>query len=294
MLRRSAEELQVGLDPRRAVVLPDRPSVRALLEALTSPADPLHGTGRLDDLQSGTLETLAAGGLLVDSDLLLPLLPSDPGPGSSPGHPAGTRAAVAAVALEQGDLTGHVLAGRAACPVAVTGFGSDRSVASRLEELLRPAGVTVVSPGDRPLVSVLVGVGEPGRELADPWMRSGHPHLVLRLAEGSATIGPFVVPGSTACLRCLDAHHADLDPAWPLLVAQYARVSVTARPDGVPEPVDPALLALALAWAAREVVTYAEGGTPGSASTTLRVDPQLSALETHTWLRHPECGCGWA
>ena len=39
------------------------------------------------------------------------------------------------------------------------------------------------------------------------------------------SIGPFVVPGETACLRCVDAHCTDADPSWPLLVRQYAAAS---------------------------------------------------------------------
>lgn len=288
VLRRSAEEVQVGLDPRRAVVLPDRPEVHALLATLTTPGEPLDPDRLPDDHQRSTLEALTAGGLLVDADLLLPLLPHAATPARA------TRAAVAAVALDQGDRTEDVLARRAACTVSVTGFGADHALAPRLAELLALSGLTVLPAGRECGVSVLVGVGEPEREVIDPWMRSGRPHLLLRLVEGCATIGPFVVPGGTACLRCIDAHHADLDPAWPLLVTQYARASARDRPVGVPEPVDPLLAGVATAWAAREVVTHAEGRTPGCVSTTLRFHPDLSALETHTWLRHPHCGCCWA
>jgi bacteriocin biosynthesis cyclodehydratase domain-containing protein len=288
VLRRSASELQVGLDPQRAVVLPDVPAVRALLAALTSPADPLFRPGRLDELQSGTLETLRTAGLLVDADLLLPLIPNRPAPA------AVSRDAVAAVALEHGDVTGAVLSRRESCPVSVAAFGADSGPAVEVEELLRVSGATVRPPGSDSRLTVLAGVGEPDREVTDPWMRSGHPHLLLRLMEGSATVGPFVVPGDTACVRCIDAHHADVDPSWPLLVAQYARAGAATRPDGVPEPRDPLLLALVAAWAARDAMSWAEGRTPGTASTTLRIDPHLRALETHTWLRHPDCGCGWA
>ena len=80
-----------------------------------------------------------------------------------------------------------------------------------------------------PDCGVLVGVGEPDRELLDAWTRAGTPYLLVRLTEGRAVVGPFVVPGTTACLRCLDAHHTDADPAWPLLVRQYAAASL-ARP----------------------------------------------------------------
>jgi bacteriocin biosynthesis cyclodehydratase domain-containing protein len=125
-------------------------------------------------------------------------------------------------------------------------------------------------------------------------MRAGLPHLLLRLVEGHAVVGPFVLPGETACLRCIDAHHADVDPSWPLLVAQYASAVARDREDAVPEPVDPLLAGLTAAWAAREVVSHVEGRRVSTTSATIRLDPHLTALETRAWPRHPECGCSWA
>ncbi len=140
-------------------------------------------------------------------------------------------------------------------------------------------------------MEVLVAVGEPARELTDRWVRGGTPHLLLRLVEGHVVVGPFVRPGETACLRCVDAHHTDLDPAWPLLVAQYADAVGRDREDAVPEPVDSALATLGAAWTAREVLSVVEGRTPATTSTTIRLDPHLTQVETQDWPRHPGCGC---
>ena len=118
--------------------------------------------------------------------------------------------------------------------------------------------------------------------------------MVVRLTEGRAVVGPFVVPGLTACLRCVDAHHTDADREWPLLVRQYADASSRDRADGSPEPVDPALAALAVAWAARDLTSYVDGGRPSSWSSTAGVRPRPEHARDPVWLRHPECGCGWA
>jgi hypothetical protein len=77
-------------------------------------------------------------------------------------------------------------------------------------------------------------------------------------------------------------------------VTQYASAVAHEREDTVPEPVDPLLATLACAWAARELVSFAEGRRPATASTTVRLDPHLTALETQQWPRHPACGCAWA
>jgi bacteriocin biosynthesis cyclodehydratase domain-containing protein len=162
--------------------------------------------------------------------------------------------------------------------------------------LARSAGLRETTPRRTagPDCVVLVGVGEPDRELVDVWTRAGTPFLLVRLTEGRAVIGPFVEPGSTACLRCVDAHCTDADPAWPLLVRQYSAASARDRADGAPEPVDPLLASLALAWAASDLASYVDGGRPSSWSATVTIHPRLSRLETRSWLRHPACGCSWA
>jgi bacteriocin biosynthesis cyclodehydratase domain-containing protein len=303
VLRRDAEHLQVGLDPVRAVVLRDCEAVRALLEALTDP------TARVvqDEYDGPSLALLAGSGLLVDTDTLLPLVPADPSMPRSGAPDAGpTRSGVAALAAHDGDAVGARLAARADTSVEVrtTGSPEAQAVASSLTALLSASGVphraaagaaTDQPAGDATSVTgLLVAVGEPARELLDPWIRAGRPHLLLRLVEGHAVVGPFVLPGETACLRCVDAHHTDVDPAWPLLVAQYATAVGRPRSDTLSEPVDPALAAVATAWAARELVSHAEGRRPATASTTVRLDPLLTALETQCWPRHPACGCAWA
>ena len=99
-------------------------------------------------------------------------------------------------------------------------------------------------------------------------------------------VGPFVAPGTTACLRCVDAHCTDADPAWPLLVRQYAAASARDRADGVPEPVDPLLASLALAWAARDLACYVDGGRPSTWSATVTLHPRPD----HVWRPAPGCG----
>ena len=71
------------------------------------------------------------------------------------------------------------------------------------------------------------------------------------------------------------------------------KAAARSRDDTVPEPVDTLLATLAGAWAGRELVSYAEGRVPATTGATLRLDPQLTALETHRWPRHAACGCAW-
>jgi bacteriocin biosynthesis cyclodehydratase domain-containing protein len=211
------------------------------------------------------------------------------------------RHAVAPVARRAGDRFPDVVRDRAAHPLEVIPFGHplSRHLAADLAEVCDRSGLPLSRPArgrtttEPPTLRVLVGLGEPTRDLVDPWLRDGSPHLVVRMVEGRAVVGPFVVPGRTACLRCIDGYRREEDPAWPLLVEQYARATRTDRSDGIPEPVDAALATVALGWAARELSTYAEGGEPVSTSATISLSPLLDSVDTRRWPPHPHCGCAW-
>lgn len=185
---------------------------------------------------------------------------------------------------------------RSRCRVVVRTFGHPSCsglghlVRDGMADLGLPEPVPATS--DRADVVLVVGVGEPHRELIDPWIRSATPHVLLRFVEGSAVLGPWIVPGTTPCLRCIDAHHTDRDSSWPLLVRQYADASARDRRDGQPEPVDPALAAIATGWLARDLATFLAGGQPSTWGATLHLPPDLAGFEVRTWLRHPQCGCG--
>ena len=279
VLDRGEGEVQVGLDPHTALVLPGTPSVRDSLRLLTSSAD----LGAYDE--ASTLRLLEGHGALIDERDLMPLLGDDD---VSP-H------TTAALARAVGPSAATARRARRERRTHTRSFGPDGADQLRdsFVALARAAGLNERSGTTAPDCGVLVGAGEPDRELLDGWVRDGTPHVLVRLTEGRAVVGPFVVPGATACLRCLDAHCTDADPSWPLLVRQYANASSRRRADGVPEPVDPLLAALALAWAARDLASYVDGLRPSTWSATVTIHPSLSTLETRQWLRHPACGCSW-
>lgn len=277
VLRRGPGQLQAGLVPERSVVAPGDPSPPALAALHAGAAD--------------------RGLSVPDAGILRRALP--PQGDGTPWR----RHSVAALGRRHPGTLGEVLARRHTHVVEVHTFGHelDTEVLRDVDELCDRAGLrrpTRIKPGPGPReattsVVLLLGVGEPSRDRVDPWVRSGTPHLLVRWTEGDAVVGPFVVPGSTPCLRCIDAHHTEHDPAWPLLVEQYARLSRGDRPDGVPEPVDPTMVTLAVAWAVADLATYAEGGRPTTLGATLRVSPRMQEIETTRWLPHPACGCDW-
>lgn len=270
VLRRSRTLLQVGLAPRRRVLLPDSEPVRRVLDRLLRAEEPPDDPPSREVLERLTPVLVDSGGLVV------------------PGVPLGD---VAAAALLDPVGYSERLAARRRSRVAV------RGVLGEVDPLplLRAAGLGLPEENGRertPTAVLLLADGEIDREQVDPWVRACIAHLPVRMIEGEAVVGPFVEPGRTACLRCLDAHRAEDDPRVPFLVAGHARAAGR-RSDGVAEPVDTALATLAVAWAVRDLVSFVDGERPSTWSTTMHLSATLSSLTQAEWRRHPACGCGW-
>jgi len=199
--------------------------------------------------------------------------------------------------LEQLDRHGCLVRGPGSSPagrkVAVLGR-IDGPGLPAVDELLRAAGVTTTSDLHDADAVVVLRVGELPRERLDPLLRRGISHVVVRLVDGGALVGPFVVPGKTACLRCIDAHQSLVDPDHVAVTTRYAEATARPRADGMPDVVDPALATIALAWAVRDVVAHLEGAAPSTWSRTLLLHPDPTQRREERWLRHPMCACSFA
>jgi hypothetical protein len=145
----------------------------------------------------------------------------------------------------------------------------------------------------RARLTLVLSTGEIDRGQLDPLVRADLPHLVLRAIDGVVVIGPFVVPGATACLRCLDAHHSDEDAGYPIALERYVAASAQPREDGCLDVPDPGNTALALAWAARDLRTFSNGGVPTTWSSTISIGGVAAPIAAVAWQPHPDCGCRW-
>ncbi len=152
-----------------------------------------------------------------------------------------------------------------------------------LADLLTAAGVRPVATGGD--VVVVAATGPLPRDAVDPLVGAGTPHLVLAGTgrPGVLRVGPFVVPGQTACLRCVDAHEGEDDPRRALVLEQLA--------DRPAARLDVATAALAAAWAVRDLQTYLADGCPATWSASVDLDDAPPVLRS--WERHPHCGCAW-
>ncbi|MEQ6903418.1 hypothetical protein [Nocardioides sp. YIM 152588] len=263
VLRRDAATLQVGLG-NDAVRLPDTPAVRGLLDRL----EQRHGVGVGADAPDArhALDLLAARGHLVLTGTTPTPVPGEddpPGADDTPDPPA---------------------------PVGTVGLlVPDDASRERLDPLLALAGLV---PAERdPTAWLVVTPGPVRRGTVDELVRADVPHLLVAGLDETRRVGPFVVPGRTACLRCVDAHEAADDPRRPILLEQAARAS-----ERRPAPVDPLQDLTALALAVRDLATFAAGGEPGTWSATIDLPApadRSGSPRLRRWLRHPYCGCAW-
>lgn len=181
------------------------------------------------------------------------------------------------------DQEAQRLARRAACVVHLD------APTDALPGLLRLAGAAGLRLSrDRAVATVALvwSEGEPPRERLDGWVRTGTPHLVVREGVAGPVLGPYVEPGRTACLRCLDAHLGEQDPRRALVVEQLADTGPLR-----PAAPDPALRALALAWAVHDLATAADGGVPATWSSTVALEALPPVVTAYR--RHVHCGCSW-
>ena len=293
VLRRSAAELQVGLDPQRALVFGS--DYRPVLERLQGPITRagLLATGRSAGLTvrevTGAVRRLGEAGLLR------------PGPASHAGRarrrirlvgagPVGLSLARYLAEGGVGELAVYdprppdrdvypaagSLAEQSAALAATIGARQARIVP--LDHWSKPETLTVD-------LTVVVAEGpEVDRVITDHLLRADQPHLLVRSLGDAVWVGPLVLPGRTPCLRCTDLTRTDADPGWPTVLAQLGRLRLRL----------PALLTgWAASVAAAQALAFLDGGRPETTGATLELTAADLRTELRTWPNHADCGCRW-
>lgn len=140
--------------------------------------------------------------------------------------------------------------------------------------------------GTRPDLAVLIGIPDP--ELAARLMREQIPHLAVSASEAIGVVGPLVLPGRSACLRCLDLARTDRDPAWPLILAQLASRQAD------PPACDAALAAAVAAHATAQALAFIDRPAQAGPVTNGTLELVLPAWQwrRRTWPPHLDCACG--
>jgi hypothetical protein len=316
---RNRDTVQIGVDPRRAVALTGMRGAAGLLRLLDGSRDRRQVLAAAGDLgmdaeaADRVLTLLAAAGALDDS------LPS----GSA--LPAGAWArlapelATASLAHRDADGGARTLARRRAGRVRVHGAsraslwiagmltaagvglvmatgpvvrrpgpgGTGAAPApGRPADRARPAQGSRPRPRQRPDLVILADTHR--RELPAALVRHRVPHLAASASEAIGVVGPLVLPGSSACLRCLDLARAERDPAWPLILAQVA-----GQPGTDPPACDTVLATMVAAQAAGQALAFIDLGAGAAAVTNGTLELVLPGWQwrRRSWQPHPHCGC---
>ncbi|WP_033430087.1 ThiF family adenylyltransferase [Saccharothrix syringae] len=318
LLRRREDVVQIGTDPRHAVLVEDVPAPMA--SALLG----LNGQHTLRELRErlaphgdqatellGVLRGLAHAGLVEESvPVPHPRLAAEvtcralrtrrPAPHLASARAARSvcvhgegRLAVTVAALLAAAGVGHVrVIARGRVGPEDTGSGYLDADVGRPRAEAAADAVRRACPAVRPVprgadLVVLADALVPAPELLHDLVRAGTAHLAARVREGVGVVGPLVVPGRSSCLRCADLHRTDSDPGWPLVAAQlvdrpqHADLATVTATAGV--AVGQALLALDRDAGAR--------GRPPTWDATLEVDAFTGVVEHRIAPVHPRCEC---
>ncbi|MDH6116477.1 ThiF family adenylyltransferase [Kitasatospora sp. GAS204B] len=229
----------------------------------------VRGAGRVG---TAVAAVLAAGGVgevrVVDQGRVLP---GDCAPGGIPAQEVGrTRAAAAREAVRRaGGLPGQATAA---------------SRSARTEPAGRPPDLVVLAPRD--------GSGAYAGDAveAHTLMQAGTPHLYLGVIEHLGVVGPLVLPGASACGRCLGLARTDRDAAWPRVLAQLSATG-PAQPREV--ACDGAVAAAVAGLAGLHALLLLDGVRPPSVDGWCEVSALDGMVRRLRLPPHTECGCFW-
>lgn len=296
-LWRSPHAVQLGTDPGQAMVLEfPHPAAVQLLDLLDGSRTEQAIVAEMVRLGLSVDEARKLLGDLIDAGLVVSahtLMPAALPPEIR--DRIATEAAALALRFRERPATpATILRRRYDARVIVAGEGT---LAALMITTLGEAGVglvtTITEPGGPaiPVVSCRPSArGEPAASFVVQigWMARapqrcarGLAHLAVGVRDGVAIVGPLVPAGGGPCLRCIDFHRTDRDPAWPRLAAQLIRT---------PAPCAAATLHTAAGFAAAEVLAHLDGGRPTTIGTTVEING-VAPWRRRMWTTHPKCGC---
>lgn len=138
------------------------------------------------------------------------------------------------------------------------------------------------------IVAGINGVDVPGALFAGQPDLLESPHLPVSVHRAKASVGPLVIPGRSACLRCVHLHSRDLDPAWPIIAEQWARARASWSHDADP------LLALLAGVSAAAMVRRWVDAPESMDGYQVRWQLPEAAPTIRRFTPHPACGCLWS
>ena len=179
---------------------------------------------------------------------------------------------------------------RAAAPAARAGRRPPVDAATRPslpDRVVRACAAAGLPPPDGRPHPLFVTLGEPRRSVSTGSSATTSPTSGSPCCRTPVRIGPFVDPGRTACLRCVDAHLGDVDP-------RRAPCSTSWRTCRRPRSAIRIPAWCSSRWPGRCATSSGCSTAPGRPSGQRRVTVTEDLdVSRRDWLRHPHCGCAW-
>ena len=310
LLRRGPASRQFGLDPATALAVDDlSPPLAAMLDELVGPVERAELVARAvrrgavgataDDL----LDRLVAAGALVDAaeverarrrrgEAAVAVVGAGPlAVGVAAGLALAGVGAVHLVAggppvrsVRPGDLGTGLLDADRGRPRAEALADAVRRVVPKARSGPPPARAV-------PDLTVLADAAVPDPERVAALHLAGAAHLPVRLRDGCGVVGPLVLPGRSACLRCVELHRRARDPGWPLVAAGLLRAEGRGDPAAAAATAGLAVAQVGAALGAAAAAGRARAGPP-TLGATLELDVTAGTLRRRRWAAHPDCTCG--
>jgi hypothetical protein len=267
VLLRPDGAVQVGWDPRRAVLVAPPPGLTA--SALAGVLRSMRCGVGLDEL----IAEAARRGALDPSEFAV-LVDALAQAGVARRQPDGSDGRTASIRVHGRGPLADLLVDALRCSSARISHTSQPHAA------VRPDNTDLVVLTDHLVVDPRLA-----RELHE----AGVAHLPVRIRDRAGVVGPMVVPGATSCLGCADLHRTDRDAGWPAVAAQLRETVGTADRATM-------LATAALALGQVDSVIRAVRGNvdrtpPSTLSTTLEFDVGSGSIVARHWPRHPLCRC---
>ncbi|HEY3870142.1 MAG TPA: hypothetical protein VGM10_17390 [Actinocrinis sp.] len=168
---------------------------------------------------------------------------------------------------------------------ADTGSRRQEAAARHIRRCAPSAGTALPPHRARPDLAVVALGGLAAAPLLADLAEQGVAHLPVEVREDRAVLGPLVLPGATACTRCLDLARTDRDPHWPWIAAR------SGGHPGLRPACDSTLAALASAQAVLHVLAFLDGLLPPSVSAVIEYPLPYGLPERVRIEPHPACGC---
>jgi hypothetical protein len=167
--------------------------------------------------------------------------------------------------------------------VRMSDVGGERQMTSAV--IIRDACPTEARRPDR-VADLAILTSYPTPESVALLTSADRPYLVVECTPDEVSVGPLVIPGQGACLRCIALHRTDADREWGQV--EMAHLATFQR--FIPAA---AIASAAASIAALQALAFIDTGAATALGRTIHLNIHDGVTRLRSWARHPLCGCGW-